>query len=291
MGCDGGTIPRRDELVRTKKKAIKTNKDIEKAAKWNNCHITQHPLQKPIVADHLGNVYNKDSVIEYLLERSKYEAGPEHIKGLKDVKELKLVPNPAFESNKQENADETSSLNRSKYICPVTGLELNGSFKFYFLISCGCVFSERAYKTLQSNKLRCLACEKPFVENDLIILNPDEGDIEINLVKIKKRKELAAQAKADKRSKNTQVSEGACASTSVEAAATVELTDDKKTNKKRSLDIVKNGRVVEVGSAKKVKGIQEDPAASEVYKSLFNTCDKAKNQTQGHWVTFNPQYF
>ncbi len=37
------------------------------------------------------SVYNKDAVIEYLLERSKYESGPDHIKGLKDVKELNLV--------------------------------------------------------------------------------------------------------------------------------------------------------------------------------------------------------
>ncbi len=140
------------------------------------------------------SVYNKDAVIEYLLERSKYESGPDHIKGLKDVKELNLVSNPAFDANKQENADETSSLNRSKYICPVTGLELNGSFKFYFPLSCGCAFSERAYKTLSQTKLRCLKCDKEFVENDLIILNPDEEDIELNLAKIKKRKEAVAQA-------------------------------------------------------------------------------------------------
>ncbi len=128
------------------------------------------------------------------MERSKYEAGPDHIKGLKDVKELNLVSNPAFDANKQENADETSSLSRSKYICPITGLEMNGSFKFYFPLSCGCVFSERAYKTLSHSRLKCLKCDKAFIENDLIIINPDEEDIELNLVKLKTRKELAAQA-------------------------------------------------------------------------------------------------
>ena len=79
MGCDGGTIPTRDELIKTKKKAIKVTfirkfsilfkislyhfhliiqnpKDIEKAAKWNNCHLTQGPLQQPIVADLLGKL-------------------------------------------------------------------------------------------------------------------------------------------------------------------------------------------------------------------------------------------
>jgi hypothetical protein len=54
MGCDGGTIPKRDELVKTKKKEAQTAKDVKVAAKWNNCHLSQLPLQKPIVADLLG---------------------------------------------------------------------------------------------------------------------------------------------------------------------------------------------------------------------------------------------
>lgn len=288
MGCDGGTIPTRDELVKTKKKAIKNPKDIEKAAKWNNCHLTQGPLRKPIVADLLGNFYNKDALIEFLLDRPKYEGGPEHIKGLKDIKELGLVDNPGYDENKQENGDEFRALNKAQYICPVTGLELNGSFKFYFLFSCGCVFSERAYKTIQ-NKFRCLKCEKVFGENDLIILNPTEEEIEINISKLKHRKELAAQAKADKKASKSSSSK------SLENNITNQASTSDSKNKKRSIDSVsgisKNKVKSESDKAKKYKNIQEDPNASEVYKSLFNTCDKAKNQTQGHWVTFNPQYF
>ena len=47
-------------------------------------------------------------------------------------------------------------------------------------------------------------------------------------------------------------------------------------------------------SAEQSKGagsIQDDPSASKVYKSLFNTCDKAKQQASGPWVTYNPQYY
>merc|ERR1712071_375327 len=36
--------------------------------------------------------------------------------------------------------------------------------------------------------------------------------------------------------------------------------------------------------------IAEDPNASEVFKSLFTTCEKALNQTKGHWVTYNPHW-
>lgn len=44
-------------------------------------------------------------------------------------------------------------------------------------------------------------------------------------------------------------------------------------------------------SNKKSKSIQDDPNASEVFKSLFTSSSKAKNQTKAHWVTYNPQYF
>lgn len=44
-------------------------------------------------------------------------------------------------------------------------------------------------------------------------------------------------------------------------------------------------------SNKKNKSIQDDPNASEVFKSLFTSSSKAKNQTKAHWVTYNPQYF
>ena len=42
---------------------------------------------------------------------------------------------------------------------------------------------------------------------------------------------------------------------------------------------------------KKTKTIQDDPNASETFKSLFTSSDRAKNQQKAHWVTFNPQYF
>jgi len=45
--------------------------------------LSQAPLQKPIVGDTNGFLYNKEAVIEFLLDRSKYEGGFEHIKSLK----------------------------------------------------------------------------------------------------------------------------------------------------------------------------------------------------------------
>ena len=36
--------------------------------------------------------------------------------------------------------------------------------------------------------------------------------------------------------------------------------------------------------------VAKDPNASDVFKSLFTSSDKAKNQTKAHWVTYNPFY-
>lgn len=41
MGCDGGTIPRRDELVRTKQKDEQKDVHAENAFKWKHCALSQ----------------------------------------------------------------------------------------------------------------------------------------------------------------------------------------------------------------------------------------------------------
>lgn len=46
----------------------------------------QRPLQEPIVSCALGKLYNKDSVLEYLLDKSAYGDGEKicgHIRSLK----------------------------------------------------------------------------------------------------------------------------------------------------------------------------------------------------------------
>jgi hypothetical protein len=290
MGCDGGTIPKRNELVKTKKKKATLSKDVKNAARWNNCRLSQRPLEKPIICDTNGYLYNKEAIIEFLLDKSKYEKGPEHIRSLKDVKELNLVSNPSFNINKQENSGEQSEMNRSQWICPITGLEMNGSFKFFALFNCGCVFSERAYKTIQSStKLNCLKCEKAFEPTDMIILNPTcPEDLELNVTKFETRKESAAKVKAEKQAAKVVLPK-------IAVDETVENLLPKTS--KRSIDS-SNGAscskasAVTAGSmAKKIKSVQDDPNASSVYKNLFTSCDKAKNQQKAHWVTFNPQYF
>ena len=46
-----------------------------------------------------------------------------------DLKELKLTENPAFKREGAKNGDSYIDTQTSPYICPVVGLEMNGTYK------------------------------------------------------------------------------------------------------------------------------------------------------------------
>uniref|UniRef100_H0ZDL0 Replication termination factor 2 n=2 Tax=Taeniopygia guttata TaxID=59729 RepID=H0ZDL0_TAEGU len=187
MGCDGGTIPKRHELVKGPRKVEKVDKVAELVARWFYCALSQEKLRRPIVACELGRLYNKDAVIEYLLDKSPDKTPMEsasHIKSIKNVTELQLVDNPAWCGDKESiKGDKYDDLQAARFICPVVGLEMNGRHRFCFLRNCGCVFSERALKEIKAEV--CHKCGAPFQEEDVIVLNGNKEDVEI----LKKRME------------------------------------------------------------------------------------------------------
>ncbi|XP_027566316.1 replication termination factor 2 isoform X2 [Pipra filicauda] len=187
MGCDGGTIPKRHELVKGPRKVEKVDKVAELVARWFYCALSQEKLRRPIVACELGRLYNKDAIIEFLLDKSPDKTPMEsasHIKSIKNVTELNLVDNPAWSGDKESiKGDKYDDLQSARFICPVVGLEMNGRHRFCFLRNCGCVFSERALKEIKSEV--CHKCGVPFQEEDVIILNGNKEDLEV----LKKRME------------------------------------------------------------------------------------------------------
>ncbi|XP_037535757.1 replication termination factor 2 [Nematolebias whitei] len=154
MGCDGGTIPKRHELVKGPKKVEKVDKNAELAAKWKYCALSQEKLRRPIAACELGRLYNKDAVIEYLLDKTAERPNTEavaHIRGIKDIKELNLTDNPEWEGERRNTkGDQYEDIHCGMFICPVVGLEMNGKHRFCYLQTCGCVFSERALKEVKT---------------------------------------------------------------------------------------------------------------------------------------------
>ena len=115
MGNDGGSIPYRIDLVKTKAKEEKTDEKGLARALWLLCALSkvsenieglavavesdsdctlipivfvvfQRPLSQPVVADPLGKLYNKDAIIEYLLDRTSFGDGDQicgYVKGVK----------------------------------------------------------------------------------------------------------------------------------------------------------------------------------------------------------------
>ncbi|CAH2303081.1 RTF2 homolog [Pelobates cultripes] len=179
MGCDGGTIPKRHELVKGPKRVEKIDKNAELVARWYYCTLSQEKLTKPIVACELGRLYNKDAVIEFLLDKSPDKPHAEsaaHIKSMKSVIELNLSDNPAWSGDKGNRKGDAYDEPCAQFICPVVGLEMNGRHRFCVLRGCGCVFSERALKEIKTDIChKCVApLDRETEQNRFSISMPDQ---------------------------------------------------------------------------------------------------------------------
>ncbi|MPC07541.1 replication termination factor 2-like [Portunus trituberculatus] len=298
MGCDGGTIPRRDELVKTKKKPEQKDKNSERLYRWQHCAVSQAPLQPPVVACELGRMYNKEEVLTRLLDRSA-EPAMAHIRGLKDVKELGLTPNPSQVPAGPLTGDAAPEQLTAEHVCPVTGLEMNGRHRFSFVWTCGCVLSERALREVPTET--CHRCGAPFQEKDVVTLNPPEEELEAVKAAMNARRAAAKAAKKakkeGKRAADEEESQGTSGSKSKKAAKHSEGAAG-TSGESSSSRLRVNGMASAVLRDKafdKVRSagfsVASDPKASEAYKSLFDTHKTALKKPSAHWVTCNPQYF
>ncbi|RVE73054.1 hypothetical protein OJAV_G00045560 [Oryzias javanicus] len=304
MGCDGGTIPKRHELVKGPKKVEKVDKNAELLAKWKFCALSQERLRRPIVSCELGRLYNKDAVIEYLLDKSAERPNAEavtHIRGIKDIKELNLTDNPEWEGERRNaKGDRYEDIHRGMFICPVVGLEMNGKHRFCYLQSCGCVFSERALKEVKTEI--CHKCGDPFEENNIVVLNGTKEEVDKLREKMEERR---AKAKT-KKSKKTKEAESV--STPAESKGAPKLPGAETAGRSSTLNGDGSGQSAVAGpsgsssSSKSSKpsttsatkrSIQDLEEKSEAFKSLFTTHSSAKRSKDqiSNWVTHTPYHF
>ncbi|XP_064604459.1 replication termination factor 2-like [Liolophura sinensis] len=301
MGCDGGTIPTRDELVRTKKKPEQKDKNAELVAKWKHCAITQETLRQPIMACELGKLYNKESVLEFLLDRSKFEVARnfQHLRNLKDLKQLVLTDAPSTGQPKAEKGDGYIDVQAADYICPVVGIEMNGRYRFCYLWTCGCVFSERALKEVKSDV--CHKCGLEYSADDVIILNGTEEDRERLQTRMEEKRLKAKLEKKVKKSQKHKVSATAVTEDSDGPSCSkvqkreTEPASGKSSSSQSAKSKLSNGLSEKLKPARskpeEKTSIQKDSKTSSVYKSLFTSSDVAKSKPTAHWVTYNPCYY
>lgn len=181
MGNDGGSIPTRRELVKEAARnpttaQLKESQNEQQEYQWSTDPISREPLAQPVVSDSSGKLYNKDTILEYLVEGSRKEEAERETKGA--VKSLKDVVEVKFELDtgdgegrfKTNGATSTTTTKKQAWKCPVTGDRLGPGSKAVYLVPCGHAFSGSAIKEVSGEK--CLACDAEYASNDIIPINP-----------------------------------------------------------------------------------------------------------------------
>ncbi|CAM9132374.1 unnamed protein product [Scytosiphon promiscuus] len=220
MGGDGGVIAAKREYMQScgdvfgmKGGMVKTALNRAETAELRTkvCAISNERLREPVAACQLGYLYNKDVLISGLLNRDLNPAF-NHIRGLKDIVECKLTPNPSF--GKEDRALDGPE--PARYMCPVTLQEMNGSHAFVVLMSTGWVMAEKATKEVGIEGLQ----EEygPFTEDDVVRLAPTDEEREVMKRQLIARREQARLAKKSSKKSARREKDKAAATVRVTAA-------------------------------------------------------------------------
>ncbi|EED21668.1 conserved hypothetical protein [Talaromyces stipitatus ATCC 10500] len=175
MGNDGGSIPTRRELVREAAKApsvtqVKEAQREQLEHYWTTCPLSHKPLLRPIVSDSVGNLYNKDSILKYLIGTEDDDISSKadcdeilqgRVKSLKDVVELK------FDIDAESDATKEGG---ERWVCPVTTKQLGPAVKSVYIVPCGHVFAEEAVREMKGDT--CLQCNEHYSEDNVIVILP-----------------------------------------------------------------------------------------------------------------------
>jgi hypothetical protein len=171
MGNDGGSIPTRRELVKEAARNPTTAQLKETALEqqtylWSTDPISREPLSSPVVSDAAGKLFNKATILEFLVESKRKEDAERElggrVTGLRDVVEVKFTVDDAEKE-------------KEVWVCPVTGDRLGPGSKGVYIVPCGHAFSGSAIKEVTSGtegERKCLTCEAPYAENDVIPIAP-----------------------------------------------------------------------------------------------------------------------
>lgn len=167
MGNDGGSIPTRRELVKNSAKEPSTTQIKETQQEklehyWQHCALSQKPLSIPIVSDSTGNLYNKDAVLEKLLDggqKSHEENVADSDRTSGAISSLRDVVEVQFSVEEEEKGGQKSSTLR--LICPVSGKTLGPGVKAVYLVPCGHAFAESAIKEMPGDQ--CLEVHLSFL--------------------------------------------------------------------------------------------------------------------------------
>lgn len=219
MGCDGGTVTnRRDLIVKTHSEtaAHPTAETDATSSQWTMCSLSSEPLREPIVCDAVGRLYNKETVLRAILERRlpKEKAAYLSLKTLIPVLFSSNTDCPSGGSSSSSSEGSSSSGLFARrlfpYMCPVSmqpiGLK-NG--RFVLVRKCSHVFSEKCLKELSLKSCPVCGSEWNDDDDDLLILNGTDDEVKILKEKFlsrrdRERKSHSASSLAERSSRRVE---------------------------------------------------------------------------------------
>ncbi|KEY73934.1 hypothetical protein S7711_07774 [Stachybotrys chartarum IBT 7711] len=161
MGNDGGSIPKRSELVKNAARAPTTSElkatVLESLAHaWGHCALSGMPLDfDATVSDYRGRLYHYEAVLKGLMPSDEApDVTPQSlgIRSLRDVAKLKF------------------SKSGDKWACPISMKEIGPATKAVYLVPCGHVFAEVAMNEIQEKN--CPECAEEFSKDNIITILP-----------------------------------------------------------------------------------------------------------------------
>jgi hypothetical protein len=186
MGNDGGNIPTRFDLVKTRSRERKrVTKELKKAS-TRLCNLSKSRLTPPICICRKGFIFNKLDLISAILEKSL----PSHLCHIKSLKDIKEVPLPSSYKEGEEIV----------FRCPISLEECNGNNDFYFLWKCRCLVSKSALSKLGlkiDKTFRCPNCNLENNPEDLVLFAKDDVSVEEEKLAKRSKDEFEQMQKAE----------------------------------------------------------------------------------------------
>lgn len=168
MGNDGGSIPKRRELVKNAARAptiseLKATALESLAHAWAHCALSGAPIDlEAVVSDWQGRLYNYEAILQGLMpsdDPNEVTPAALGIRSLRDVAKLKF------------------SKKGDKWACPISMKEMGPTTKSVYLVPCGHVFAEVAITEIKEEA--CPECGEAFTqENVVAILPTTEKDLD-----------------------------------------------------------------------------------------------------------------
>lgn len=260
MGNDGGSIPKRRELVKNASR-VPTVSELKATAleslshAWAHCALSGEPLDlNAVVSDGHGRLYNYEAILNGLIPGdAPAEATPASmgVTSLRDVVKLKL------------------SKSGDAWACPISMKELGPATRVVYLVPCGHVFAEAAITEIQEKS--CPECETAFdPENVIPVLPTTEKDVQRLATRLDglRAKGLTHTLKKDKLEKKKKRKK--------------EDLPEAKTSEKATGGVSKRAR--QDGDAR-VSGINNPLAASLTAKVLAEQDEMNKRRRIAHEMT------